>query len=697
MGFFSDDPVDGADGSSDELERREYSGHLVRLLGKVSAESDSSVLAIIGPWGSGKSSILATCLTLLREDENWSVAEFNPWAYSDLDSMLLGFFSELSAALPESEQPKEIRKKIGGFVERISPVGKLGGLVGIDAESALSAVAQWVTGDGSASAERRKLEETLRSTAQPILVVLDDLDRLSPAELLLVFKLVRFLGRLPYVYYLLAYDEKTLIDVLSLTELCGGSADRARDYLEKMVQVRLDIPPLRAVQAKRFLLSRLEQLADDLGLTVDLGPDSRFVGAYENGLSSRLVTPRSINRYLAQVDALYSAVRDEVDFVDFCVLTYLRTFETPLYSMLFRLRSEVAIDTVRVPMHGVEFDGSRWADVVAGTRPDSEPADVEGLVAVLATLFPVVASMKSEGRVDSRMLAEVAARRGVGHSDYFDRYFSFGVPGDDLADSEISETLSQLGDLDPSDPSVRRLKVYLYVDRARAARKIWLRRSADPDNMSALVTLLGGMYVEGSDESSEGAGRRRTYCDLASRFTAELSEGDLLSLVSGLDDAVGWLLFGCQMGLRDASPRSVLADKINRFSSQLLGQGFLETPLDVKHLVMAWAHLDAPACRSWVRSATSDGGWDDLDIAGWWITTKERGSETVLDSFPEEDVERLLGIDYLIEKYAEPLNDAGLEQRDFANTAEGRRAAVLYSLRTLRDRRLRREEEPPPV
>ena len=44
---------------------------------------------------------------------------------------------------------------------------------------------------------------------QPILVVIDDLDRLQPDELLLVFKLIRLVGRLPSVGYILAFDERT--------------------------------------------------------------------------------------------------------------------------------------------------------------------------------------------------------------------------------------------------------------------------------------------------------------------------------------------------------------------------------------------------------------------------------------------------------------------------------------------------------
>ncbi len=45
-------------------------------------------------------------------------------------------------------------------------------------------------------------------------MILDDLDRLTAEELMQVFKLVRLVGRLPYVYYLLGYDEQTLVDLI---------------------------------------------------------------------------------------------------------------------------------------------------------------------------------------------------------------------------------------------------------------------------------------------------------------------------------------------------------------------------------------------------------------------------------------------------------------------------------------------------
>ena len=179
--FFADDPVDDSQDSPDRHGRRKYPSDLATLLER------------------GKSSILEMTLRNIRERGDWCVAEFNPWAYSDLDAMLPGFFRELVEALPEGKRPGQVRESLGGLLRTISPVGKLGGLLGVDLQSALERVGDKVAGDISATAQRRKAAEALREAGQKVLVVMDDLDRLSPSELLLVFKLVRFVGRLPGV------------------------------------------------------------------------------------------------------------------------------------------------------------------------------------------------------------------------------------------------------------------------------------------------------------------------------------------------------------------------------------------------------------------------------------------------------------------------------------------------------------------
>jgi predicted KAP-like P-loop ATPase len=200
--FFNDDPVDGSPDAPDLLGRQQYAQHAVALLNQVREQSESGVLALIGPWGSGKSSVLQMTAQHLKHtasgaDTNaWSVAELNPWMYSDLESLTLALFSEIRAALPHDSQWSELRRKIGAFGQSISPLGKLTGLLGLDSSDMIKIFADRISGDTSASAAKRTAETALRQAVLPVLVVMDDLDRLTPAELLVVFKLIRLVGHL---------------------------------------------------------------------------------------------------------------------------------------------------------------------------------------------------------------------------------------------------------------------------------------------------------------------------------------------------------------------------------------------------------------------------------------------------------------------------------------------------------------------
>ena len=146
--LFSDDPVDGTEDAPDVLGRRAYAEHVVALLERVRRQSESSVLAMIAPWGAGKSSVLAMTISLLKARggaDGWLVAEYNPWTYSDLESWIHGFFAELRQALPKDARWSEARRRLGEFAKAISPLGALGALAevqGLHTVASVGRVAQ---------------------------------------------------------------------------------------------------------------------------------------------------------------------------------------------------------------------------------------------------------------------------------------------------------------------------------------------------------------------------------------------------------------------------------------------------------------------------------------------------------------------------------------------------------------------------
>ncbi|MFI0033785.1 P-loop NTPase fold protein, partial [Streptomyces albidoflavus] len=79
--FFNDEPFLDHEEGSDLLGHRQYAHHVISLLDRVRAQTETGVLALIGPWGSGKSSVLGKVARRLRDDaandEGWLVAELN--------------------------------------------------------------------------------------------------------------------------------------------------------------------------------------------------------------------------------------------------------------------------------------------------------------------------------------------------------------------------------------------------------------------------------------------------------------------------------------------------------------------------------------------------------------------------------------------------------------------------------------------
>jgi predicted KAP-like P-loop ATPase len=187
--LLGDDPVE--DENQDLLDRGPFAGRVTELVEHVAGESPSAVLALLGPWGSGKTTVLHFVRRRLEGKDDWRVVEFNPWMVSDLPSLVQEFFTTLVAALPEDRKGRKLRRKLAGYAKAVSPYAAPFKFFGLSAQEATRTVGQVLEGDQSIEAQRRELEDALRRHDKPILFIADDLDRLHPEELTLIFKLVR--------------------------------------------------------------------------------------------------------------------------------------------------------------------------------------------------------------------------------------------------------------------------------------------------------------------------------------------------------------------------------------------------------------------------------------------------------------------------------------------------------------------------
>ncbi len=264
-------------------------GHarLAELLAKsiLSVEGEEGrVIAINGPWGSGKTTFRNFVISFLKPSETSErvpvVLNFNPWWTSGSEDITRQFFDALADRLIEEKFPKQITDRIYKLGRAL---GKITFADNIKIAMAAMSAASSLYGN---SAEIRELKEfiasELRIHKRRVLVTIDDIDRLFPKDLVELFRVINVLSDLPLLTFLLLFDKKAITKVLSSELKVAG-----QDYLEKIVNLQFPIP---ALDKDSFDLQFREKLRETF--TADAIDGEYLNELYETGLRHFLTNPR---------------------------------------------------------------------------------------------------------------------------------------------------------------------------------------------------------------------------------------------------------------------------------------------------------------------------------------------------------------------------------------------------------------------
>lgn len=712
----SDDPISGDVPSLDLLDRRSFAASSIALLERLRTQSASSVIALIGSWGAGKSSVLNMIRNELSVPEGsvedaWIVVDFNPWHYQDLPSLQTGFFRELHSSLPTDPSWTKARESVSKIGRAVAPVGSLGSLFGLDASKIIEAAADWIGGDESLASTRLQADKALRGVGRPVLMIVDDLDRLSPDELLLVLKLIRLTGRLPNIYYLVTYDEDTLLDALSRTGLVGSDdSRRAVDYLEKIVQVRLDLPPLREQQASKWVDNALNSFASRFEVALSEEDSARFSRAYHAHIRARLNTPRSIKRYFSQVEAFFQPVRSEVDVVDFLLITWLRTAEPLVYELIVAEKADllgaISAWTVKSILNKEDPKERKelWRLHLARARVSA--TNLEGVAEVLGQLFPRFEDVWREVGSESR--SHKAASGRIAHPDYFDRFFAFGIPPEDISDSVVELAFRQIVS-EQDGPERRRVEQEFVEKAAIIVSKLERLVEADETAGPLLLKWLTFRYHELEDVLAFVSTRHHVRW-VSQRIYVGLQNDQAVGAIEvaadvdeGLSLATYWLRaaeqetrfeqegIGAQSGT-EAKARFV--ELVRKAFDERRQMNPFDIPSHIWHLIWEWRRNNKEDVGAWFRATINDGFWPVLDVVARLVGSEaamgKRKPTWRLNELDLGVVDDLIGLDSAFETLQAALDDWDGPpplSRTVEATPDSRRSFAIATLKQERDRR----------
>lgn len=338
---------------------------------------------------------------------------------------------------------QQVRKALAVTASVAAPAANLIPLAGGAAAEGVRMAGEALAKSPSWQAAFNKASAELKELKKPILVMVDDIDRLHVDELMALLKVVRLLGRFDGVQYLLAYDDETLYRSMTASSAVTPHDGSAERFMEKIVQYPLFVPPLlRHQQITRLNtgLAKVVRERADGG-----GASDRRLSSLIDCFLDLLTTPRAIDRYIAQLQHHIPLLpSDEVDDEDVELLTLIRVSYPALFNSIPRYRKEL------VSGHTGEMKPNFRSF-------EYEPFDIEPLLKVvpverrdtarelLIALFPKIHA-KSH-------LAVNGSRRhqSVQHEEYFDRYFAMGILDHDVGDAtvEAAITAASAGDGGP--------------------------------------------------------------------------------------------------------------------------------------------------------------------------------------------------------------------------------------------------------
>ena len=441
MSYNADIPI--KTDAEDLLGRSFFSKRLAKALYECDAR-DGLVIGLFGKWGSGKTSVLNMTMSEIKnmgeESENKPlIVTFSPWNYFDKDNLTRLFFHRLITRI-EGQDNQEKKKELGKKLKKY--VNVLDGLAFVPVfGNALAAVLKGFARDWvnkllevpDLDKAKEELVAVLKESNQKIIVVIDDMDRLTNSQIRDIFHLAKQVGNFPNIVYILSMDREIVSRALQEIHNIDGN-----EYLKKIIQVPFEIPQMSKGKVRDYLLNQLNQIISEIAGEVKV--DRRYWNkVFINCIMPYLDNLRDVNRLINVFRFKYEALYQEISVEDIVGITTLEVLEPKLYKWIYNHKDILCNsrghkifrnNAIRVEYRERFYDEFKAMDI-----------DPDKSIWCISTMFSAFAEMINEYQGVYQSYVDSKKKMRICDDEKFDIYFRYDLDSIEFCKSIIKECL----------------------------------------------------------------------------------------------------------------------------------------------------------------------------------------------------------------------------------------------------------------
>lgn len=478
-GFGVDEPITSSE--DDLLGRKIYAQDAAKKLLATNTEKNAFTFGVIAPWGNGKTSFLY----MLKEhiDNNWAgdvvTISFHPWKYGKSSNLTYLFFEELSKSL--APYSTSFSYDIIRYARTVSSIENsttkfLGSILGCFASQTVEE-------------QYEDLKKNISNIQRKIVVFIDDIDRLGPNEIEELFRLVRNTSNLPFMYFVIAYDKKYVVDSLN-----SIFPSHSLSYSQKILQEEFFLPIIKNNELKVVLREKLSVFLNTEEMEqVDKLLNRELFNSID--VFDYLGNIRDIKRLANALQLHLIKLHGEIDICDYIILEILRQQYPFVLALIIDRKNDILLlnNSGKYVCFNGENGPEEKNEILAKMYPFKGFNILEYIKENSEALSVPKAKIDSLKKLLDALWGEYRTHssKGINVPEYTQRYFYSSILDSEVSDVEFEE--KWLSPFEEMKPTLKEWMVNKSYSLVKNVEEINAENKADVYKLLHMLFYIGSI------------------------------------------------------------------------------------------------------------------------------------------------------------------------------------------------------------